>query len=310
MLHDPSMRLLASAAGADEDAAADAGLLVSDGAALLPSAGPAGTVPAGGALSSGGTISRYTVKDGDTLSGIAQTFGISVNTLLWANDLASGSVVRPGTELIILPVSGIRHTVARGDTLSSLAKRYGADESDIASFNGIGTAAELAAGDEIIIPGGEPATPAKAKTEVKRAVTKAARSGSGAASGGSSGFFSHPVPGALLTQSIHGWNAVDLGAPSGTPIYAAAAGTVIVSKVGGYNGGYGNYIVIDHGRGIQTLYSHLATDLVTVGQRVEAGERIGTVGITGAATGYHLHFEVRGAKNPFAGCAAMSRCSI
>lgn len=305
-VHDPSMRLLASAAGAatSTDSGADA-MQLSDGTALIP-----GTPLADGSSDTpsakGGSISRYTVKDGDTLSSIAKRYGISVNTLLWANDLTTTSVVRPGMDLVILPVSGIRHKVKSGDTLSTLAQKYGADQDDIASFNGIASASDLTIGQEVIIPGGEINVPAKAKVQPKASTT--ARGASAAAA--PSGFFGHPVPGAVLTQGIHGWNSVDLAAPNGTPVYAAAGGTVIVSKVGGYNGGYGNYIVVDHGGGIQTLYSHLATDLVTVGQSVSQGERIGTVGITGAATGYHLHFEVRGAKNPFRSCAAMSRCSI
>jgi murein DD-endopeptidase MepM/ murein hydrolase activator NlpD len=304
-VHDSSMRLLASAAGAatttDSGAAA---VLLSDGTALVP-----GTPLSGASAESGnsrGSISRYTVREGDTLSSIAKRYGISVNTLLWANDLTAASIVRPGKELVILPVSGIRHTVKSGDTLSTLAKKYGADQDDIASFNGIASATGLSIGDEVIIPGGEIAVPAKAKVLPKSTAT--ARGTAGAAQ--PSGFFDHPVPGATLSQGVHGWNGVDLAAPNGTPIYASAGGTVIVSKVGGYNGGYGNYIVVDHGGGIQTLYSHLSTDLVTVGQEVAQGERIGTVGITGAATGYHLHFEVRGAKNPFRGCSLSSRCSI
>ncbi|HRH55479.1 MAG TPA: M23 family metallopeptidase, partial [Candidatus Paceibacterota bacterium] len=102
-----------------------------------------------------------------------------------------------------------------------------------------------------------------------------------------------------LSQGIHGWNGVDMSAPSGTPIYAAAGGTVIVSRVGGWNGGYGNYVVIEHAGGVQTLYAHMATDSVSVGETVSRGQNIGTVGNTGQSTGYHLHFEVRGAKNPF-----------
>jgi murein DD-endopeptidase MepM/ murein hydrolase activator NlpD len=132
------------------------------------------------------------------------------------------------------------------------------------------------------------------------------RGGSGALI---SGYYGNPVPGAIVTQGIHGWNGVDLGAPSGTPIYAAAAGTVIVSKVGGYNGGYGNYVVIDHGNGTQTLYSHFSSVSVSLGEAVSKGERLGGVGRTGDATGNHLHFEVRGARNPFADCEVMTTCT-
>lgn len=112
--------------------------------------------------------------------------------------------------------------------------------------------------------------------------------------------FGNPLPNGRLSQGVHGWNGVDLAAPKGSAVYAAAAGTVIISRASGWNGGYGLYVVVDHGDGTQTLYSHLSADNVTVGQKVTRGQQIGAVGNTGKSTGYHLHFEVRGAKNPFA----------
>jgi murein DD-endopeptidase MepM/ murein hydrolase activator NlpD len=107
---------------------------------------------------------------------------------------------------------------------------------------------------------------------------------------------------------MHGYNAVDLGAPVGTPITAAASGKVITSKQGGWNGGYGNMVVISHDNGTQTLYSHLSSNVVYSGQWVSAGEVIGYVGSTGHSTGPHLHFEVRGDTNPLASCRVGSSC--
>ena len=83
---------------------------------------------------------------------------------------------------------------------------------------------------------------------------------------------------------------IDLGAAYGTPIAAAAAGTVIYA---GWLGGYGNLTVIDHGGGLATAYGHQSQITVTVGQQVGQGEIIGNVGSTGHSTGPHLHFEVR-----------------
>jgi len=114
------------------------------------------------------------------------------------------------------------------------------------------------------------------------------------------GYYGHPIPsGARRTQGLHGYNGVDLGAPNGTPVVASAAGTVIISRQGGWNGGYGNYVVISHGNGTQTLYAHLSSNTVQTGDSVLQGQMIGYVGSTGRSTGAHLHIEVRGAKNPF-----------
>lgn len=258
-------------------------------------------------------ISVYVVRPGDTLSEIATMFGVSVNTIIWANNLKGATDVHPGDTLIILPVSGIEHTVAKGETLQSLAKKYGADAGEIAQYNGLDASAALAAGSSIIIPGGEIAAPAP----VKSTGTKAASGGKSISEpylGGSGaavpGFFVNPLPGGILTQGIHGWNAVDIGAARGTPIHAAAGGTVIIAKNNGaWNGGYGNYVVITHANGTQTLYAHMTHSIVTPGQTVSAGEIIGYVGATGEATGPHLHFEVRGAKNPFASCRVNSVCT-
>ena len=115
----------------------------------------------------------------------------------------------------------------------------------------------------------------------------------------SKNWLAHPTPGAIKTQGIHGYNAVDFAAAVGTTIRAAAAGEVVVSKSSGWNGGYGQYIVIRHSNGAQTLYAHLSSNSVAVGASVAQGEVIGAMGNTGRSTGPHLHFEVRGATNPF-----------
>ncbi len=228
-------------------------------------------------------ISLYVVHEGDTLSQIAKMFNVTVNTIVWANEIKDG-VIAPGQNLIILPVSGIIHTVKKGDTLQSIAKQHNGDLEEIIQFNDLGSAAELAVGAEIIIPNGD-ATPAtKAVTNSKTVA---------------SGYYTRPLSNGRKTQGIHGYNGVDFGVPVGSKVFAAAAGKVIVSKAGGYNGGYGNYIVISHSNGTQTLYAHLSQNLVSVGTSVSQGQAIGYSGNTGRSTGPHLHFEVRGAKNPF-----------
>ena len=109
-----------------------------------------------------------------------------------------------------------------------------------------------------------------------------------------------PGSGCTQTQGIHGYNAVDLAAPVGTPILAAADGEVIVARGGGWNGGYGSYVVITHNNGSQTLYAHMSKVAAYDGEEVVQGQVIGYVGMTGDTTGPHVHFEIRdGIRNPF-----------
>lgn len=259
------------------------------------------------------TITNYTVKSGDTVSGIAERYNISVNTVLWANDLRRDSNLKVGTSLIILPISGVKHTVKSGDTLQSIALKYKADAKEVFAYNDIPEGEKIKIGQEILIPDGEivakPA-PVTAKTVVAKAasaalgvnVAKAQGASAGAAS--NSGYYSRPIRGGTRTQGIHGTNAVDLANSCGTPIYAAAGGSITIAKKnGGWNGGYGNYVVMNHSNGSQTLYAHMEGVYVTEGSTVEKGASIGTVGATGkvnGATGCHVHFEIRGGgRNPF-----------
>jgi murein DD-endopeptidase MepM/ murein hydrolase activator NlpD len=256
---------------------------VVDGNALVADTPTAGDDLESIAYANSSQISVYVVREGDTLSAIAQMFGVSVNTIAWANDIRGGRI-SVGQQLVILPISGVSHKVAKGDTLQSIAKKYKADLGEILAYNGLASNAKLALGDVVIVPDGE--------------VTAVASSGSVAVSA-PSGYYKHPVPGARKTQGLHGHNGVDFGAPIGTPVLASAEGTVIIARSSGWNGGYGLYVVVSHANGTQTLYSHLSQVNVTVGSRVERGETIGRIGNTGKSTGPHLHFEVRGARNPF-----------
>ncbi len=281
------------------------------GAALLAQEGPAGTVADIENQPASAQISVYTVHNGDTLSGIAKMFDVTPNTIVWANDI-KGGVVRPGEQLIILPITGIQHTVLRGETLAGLAKTYRSDAHDIAQYNGLADDAALVVGSVVLIPngelGGSSAAAAKPKSSVSSNTQKIKNIATGKTKqpylGGSgaalSGYYAWPVDGGDISQGLHGWNAVDIRAPKGTSIFAAAPGVVIIAREnGGWNGGYGNYIVIQHLNGTQTLYAHASKILVTPGQSVAQGQTIAKVGQTGEATGPHLHFEVRGAANPF-----------
>jgi LysM repeat protein len=257
------------------------------GVALLPETGPSGSLVNVDGASGTDQISIYTVHEGDTLPSIAKLFDVSKNTILWANNI-KGDKVSVGDRLVILPVSGVRHVVKKGDTVSSIAKKYKADSAEVAQFNDIAVNESLSVGDIVIVPDGQLDGPVQTPTKGKPVTGK-----------NLDNYFIRPIIGGLKTQGIHGHNGVDLASSFGTPIMAAASGVVIVSKTSGYNGGYGNFIVINHPNGTQTLYGHLSENLVSVGDEVAQGQIIGHMGSTGHSTGNHVHFEVHGARNPF-----------
>ena len=255
----------------------------------LVSSGPVGADVIAATKTASGEISVYTVRADDTISQIAEMYGVTVNTIMWANDIPRATAIREGQTLIILPIAGVRHVVKSGDTIASIAKKYQGKIEEITEYNQLSPGESLTVGMELLVPGGT-VIQARAATPVKVAGATAANQGS---------WLSHPTPGAIKTQGIHGYNAVDFAASVGTTIRAAAAGEVIVSRSSGWNGGYGQYIVIRHSNGAQTLYAHLSRNDVGVGAYVSQGQVIGAMGNTGRSTGPHLHFEVRGGKNPF-----------
>lgn len=266
-------------------------IIIIDDEALLSEIGPSGTIaeieerPV-----SSDQISIYVVREGDSLSQIAKMFNVSTNTVIWANDIKSGSFIKPGQTLIILPITGVRHTVLKGETLRSITDKYKGDYNEILQYNNLSEDSIIAVNDIIVIPDGEMATPKYTNAGL---VVK-----------GSSGpiyseYYILPLTSGYRSQGLHGYNAVDYAAPTGTPIIASASGEVIISRSSGWNGGYGKYIVIKHDNGTQTLYAHNNSNIVYSGQHVVRGQVIGYVGSTGRSTGSHVHFEIRGANNPF-----------
>jgi murein DD-endopeptidase MepM/ murein hydrolase activator NlpD len=244
-------------------------------------------------------ISTYIVRSGDTTASIAQMFGVTENTIRWANDINSKQGVKVGQELIILPISGVEYTVKKGDTIKSIATAFNADQGEILSYNNFDSSADLVAGDQIIIPNGEISAKVSTPTKTSSSPTKTSPSKQISNSGVIAGWLMRPIKGGVKTQGIHGHNAVDLASSLNTPIMAAAAGKVIIAKQGGWNGGYGNYVVVSHPNGVQTLYAHMNNIAASVGESVSQGQVIGYMGSTGDSTGVHVHFEVRGAVNPF-----------
>ncbi|MFA6458856.1 MAG: peptidoglycan DD-metalloendopeptidase family protein [Candidatus Paceibacterota bacterium] len=245
-------------------------------------------------------INTYIVREGDTVSEIAKMFHVSINTILWANDLTSKSTLKAGQTLVILPVSGIMYIVKRGDTISEIAKKYGADEDDIVAYNDL-SVSTITIGQNIIIPNAELGAPQNVAASSKKGTVTGKLLDNVTKLPTYAGYYISPLSVGRVSQGLHGHNGVDFAAAVGTPIRASAAGTVIISRInGGWNGGYGNFVVVSHPNGTQSLYAHMQTNLVVAaGDTVKQGELIGYIGMTGLTTGPHVHFEIRGAKNPF-----------
>lgn len=235
-------------------------------------------------------VIEYEVKQGDSLSTIAEKFGITVDTIRWQNDLASRDSIKIGQALEILPVTGVSHKVSKGDTVYSIAKKYDVDPQGIVNypFNTFvnDETFELAIGQTVIVPEGvkPEAIPWSPVARVRQVTPDA---GSVVASGS----FVWPTQGRITQNYSWYHQALDIANRQSPPILAADSGKVIVAGwVDNY--GYGNRVVIDHGNGTRTLYAHLSRIDVVVGQSVNRGDRLGIMGTTGRSTGIHLHFEV------------------
>jgi len=274
--------------------------IVSDNA-LLAIGGPMGVFDGKDVLDSSFETSVYVVRKGDSISTIANMFGVSVNTILAANDMKKGDKLVESDVLFILPISGLEHTVIKGQTLQSIAKLYKVDINDIAFYNDIPQDAKLVVGDELMIPGGDMADEGgdKPASNLGSAPTRDKNYYDTHPIQNIAGYFINPLPTGRKTQGLHGPGnrGIDIGAPKGTPIYASAPGTVLIAKTG-WSGGYGNMLIIQHPNGTKTLYAHMTKLGTRTGAEVSRGEIIGYVGSTGRSTGPHLHFEVFNARNP------------
>jgi murein DD-endopeptidase MepM/ murein hydrolase activator NlpD len=233
-------------------------------------------------------IFEYEVKPGDTLSSIADKFDVSVDTILWQNDLTSKDSIKPGQTLEILPVTGIAHAVRKGDTVYSVAKKYDVDPQQIVNypFNSYvnDETFELAIGQTLVVPDGAKPNVVPVSPRIRQITPDA---GTVVASGN----FVWPASGKITQYFVWYHKALDIANNAAPNILATDSGTVVVA---GWldNYGYGNRVVIDHGNGFRTLYAHLSRIYVVPGQSVNRGDAIGKMGSTGRSTGIHLHFEV------------------
>lgn len=271
------------AAAIDQQAASGA----SEGAPYLPDGTLLKPVAIDGSLPNllRSDIVRYTVRAGDTLTGVASRFHVSMATLWWANKLSSKDELHVGQVLLVPPVTGILWTVKEGDSLESIAAETKGDVDAIRSFNGL-TSDTLILGMQLMIPGGKGEPLPTPKPTPKPVV----RSGSG--SGGTHhGTLRWPVDGGYISQYYwSGHLGIDIAAPYGTAVFAAAYGRVAFAGWRNNCGGY--QIWIDHGGGMYTAYFHLSAILVGAGTYVGRGQTIGRIGSTGCSTGTHVHFAV------------------
>lgn len=234
-------------------------------------------------------VRTYIVKDGDTLSGVAEKFDVTIDTIKWANEGVDWKKLKPGTEIKVPPVTGIVYKVKPGDTIYSIAKKFESSEQAIVDFP-FNTFSDdetfaLVAGQTLIVPDGiMPDAPAPTLPRFANVLTPDA--GAVAATGN----FVWPAYG-RITQGYRWYHpAVDIANRDGGAILAADAGTV---KVAGWSSsGYGNHVIIDHNNGYVTLYAHLSSLAVQAGQNVGRGAMLGQMGSTGRSTGTHLHFEI------------------
>ena len=222
-------------------------------------------------------VITYTVQYGDTMWGIAQRFGLDVDTLRYSNPelYRNPDVIHPGQVLRILPFPGAIHTVKKGETLESIARRWHVSPEAIIRYkpNRVKPGDKLKPGQELVIPSGR----------LDLNIPKPDLS-----------------PGYTFAWPLRGWisqgysakhRAIDIATAWGAPVYAAGEGRVV--RAGWLFTGYGFSVIIRHPNGLVTLYSHMTNPAVKAGDWVQRGQQIGLVGSTGNSTGPHVHFEVR-----------------
>ncbi len=297
--------------GDDVPLASQQFLFVEDGFLMKQS-----TIGAQGSRLAYGEGVIHKVHSGDSLPSIAKEYGISVQTIQWANSLADGAAIQPGQNLVVLPVDGVLHSVRRGQNLLKISELYDVSVDDIRRVNHI-RGSLITVGQQLIIPGGKPlpgggavvavtpgnlhfgdkVTASDVQVQV-RPTGGGVKPGTGPAVGATitSTVLQMPCENCLITQYYNASHfALDIQTRGGGPVFAAEDGTVIRADIG-WNGGYGNVIEIDHGNGLITLYGHNKEVYVKKGEHVTRGERVawmGNSGLVHGPTGIHIHFEVR-----------------
>jgi murein DD-endopeptidase MepM/ murein hydrolase activator NlpD len=260
-------------------------------------------------------IVKYTVQKGDTVSGIADKYGLQPKTVFAANyELLQDNpeALQPGQELRILPVDGVYWEWMGGIPFGQWAEYFKVKPEDIINYpanhldvNAVGDPqnANIKTGTFLIVPNGEYQyhTPGQLPLGITRTNPASAQVGGAGAcpavTGGAIGYGTFVYP--TDRHDLSGFDystktnhlGIDLSGNMGDNVYAADGGVVVYAGTNSY--GYGNMIMVDHGTGFQTLYAHLSAIFVQCGYNVTQGQTIGSIGSTGHSSGAHLHFEVR-----------------
>lgn len=236
--------------------------------------------PKGGPDATTLRLFSYTINKDDSLSKIAQKTGVPIDAIISLNRLEDAHALRVGGQLTIPNQKGIYYRAGKGDDVAKVAKRHKLDPETLKRVNGL-DGDELAPGTILFLPGA-----ALSADEVERALGQ---------------LFIRPAAGGWLSSGFgyrhdpytwaHQFHAgIDIALPYWTPIVAVRSGQV---SFAGWNGGYGKLVIVQHGNGYTSFYGHMNQWIVSPGQWVRAGQRLGYVGSTGYSTGPHLHFELR-----------------
>lgn len=258
-------------------------------------------------------VQQYIVQEGDTLSALANAYGIEADTIVFNNSVKNNQI-SAGQVLNLPPLDGLLYTVEEDTTLAEIAQNKRADLAAMAEVNDLTQRAQLKKGERVVIPGMDQIVAVKERLKEEELAEKSRLAAEVRAQQAKKNVAAQPVVASVqtkagrkflwpskapvITQGYHSGHAgYDIAYTSGdrtTAIVAAASGTVEIAQ-GGWNGGYGNTILINHGNGLRTRYAHMRELYVQPGQQVQAGQTIGWMGRTGnvrGPTGLHLHFEV------------------
>ena len=223
-------------------------------------------------------IKPYTIRSGDSLEKIAKRFGLRQDTIISANNLQSATAIRPGIQLRIPNMDGVSHKVRSGESLSSLAKAYSIDMTRIVDANDLASGT-ISKGQSLFIPNARLSSASLREFYGERFVWPARGRISSPF-----GYRANPFTGLRTYHS-----AIDIVMSPGTRVKATSEGRVADT---GYNSVFGNYIILKHASGYQSLYAHLSSISVKEGSSVAQGAAIGLSGNTGQSTGPHLHFSI------------------